>query len=188
MPPVITDDASGNESVTFFLQSKQPPITQLTPTNTMHFTVEVAKDYASSITISNAVFWGASPTDTLCYVINSYTPEQFTPAPSCGDSTLRTWLNGVKPTSIIGVSPNPSFGDSRTPIVISYNVNVDNLPITIELYNALGEKVRTIARSITQNKGEYDLPFGVSNMSSGLYILRITSPGYVESSQFLIQK
>lgn len=184
LPPTVS---GGNETLTFNLQTQGGlPITNAGKLVTLHFRVMVAKDYQSAITISDAVFWGANPQDTLCYVINDYVPAAFTPNPSCGDSSLRDQLNGITPVRIIAVTPNPSV-EGTSPI-LTYSLNRDDQPITIELFNALGEKVRTIAKGGTQKLGEHQLPLGIKNLTSGLYVLRITAPGYVESKQFVIQK
>ena len=152
----------------------------------MNFELMVAKDYNSKIAVSNAVFWGTSPTDTLCYVINQFDTALFTPNPLCGDSTLRTFLNGNTPTKIIGITPNPST-DGGTPVV-TYDVKENNVPLTIELFNALGERIRLVEKDQPHELGQYNLPIGVKNLPSGVYVLRITSPTNVESSQFVVQK
>lgn len=183
--PAGIPDGFGNETVTFVLQSSVP-ITALSPIATLHYQLMVAKDYSSAISVSNAVFWGANPTDTLCYVINETHAAALTPDPLCGDSTLRHYLYGSMPTRIVAVSPNPAVGSS-TPIV-TYEVKQAKVPLTIELYNALGEKIRTVEKAVPHEIGEYNLPLGVKNLPSGMYVIRITSPGSVESSSFVIQK
>jgi len=186
---VPVNNGDGTETITYTLQSSNAgvPITFLNPSIlTMHFQVMVALDKTTPITISNAVFWGSSPTDTLCYVINDYIPAVFTPDPSCGDSTLRGWLGKIQPTRIVSLTPNPAIEGSSP--ILTYDVNIDNTPVTIELYNALGEHIRTVGKNVIQKKGEYNFPFGVKNMTSGLYILRIITPSSEESSEFVIQK
>jgi len=183
--PKITDDALGNETVTYNLRSSVP-ITKLQPITTMHFELMVSLNYNSTIAVSNAVFWGADPTDTLCYVINEVDTAVFIPNPTCGDSSLRISLGGNMPTRIIGVTPNPSI-EGKTPVV-TYKVNEDKIPLTIEIYNALGERIRTIEKDVPHASGEYTLPLGMNNLPSGMYVLRITSPTSVESGEFIIQK
>jgi len=185
--PTAVNNGDNTETVTFTLQTNTPaPITTLTPIVTMNFELMVAKDYNSTIAVSNAVFWGTSPTDTLCYVINQFDTALFTPNPLCGDSTLRTFLKGNTPTKIIGITPNPST-DGGTPVV-TYDVKENNVSLTIELFNALGERIRLVEKDQPHELGQYNLPIGVKNLPSGVYVLRITSPTNVESSQFVIQK
>ena len=183
--PVGVPDGNGNETVTFVLQSSTP-ITSLAPIATMHFRLMVAKDYYSTIAASHAVFWGQNPQDTLCYVINETKAAPFNPSDLCGDSTLRHYLYGGLPTKIIAISPNPSV-EANTPVV-TYEVRKAKVPLTIELYNALGEHVRTVEKDVPHEVGQYSLPLGVKNLPSGMYVLRITTPTSVESSQFVIQK
>ncbi|MDP4231669.1 MAG: T9SS type A sorting domain-containing protein, partial [Bacteroidota bacterium] len=185
VPPTIVDDGAGNETVTFNLKSSVP-ITTLAPITTMHFEVMVSRDYSSTISVSNAVFWGNDPTDTLCYVINEVKTADFNPNPTCGDSTLRIRLNGGTPTRIIGITPNPSI-EGQTPVA-TYEVKGSKVPVTIELFNALGDRIRVIEKDVLHESGQYELPVGLKNMPSGLYILRITTPTSVESGQFVIQK
>ncbi len=183
--PTVVPDGNGNETVTYSLSSPVP-ITTLKPIVTMHFRLMVAKDYYSTIAVSNAVFWGTGPTDTLCYVINKVDTALFDPNPLCGDSTLRGYLNKNLPTKIIGITPNPAT-ESGTPIV-TYEVMGAKVPLTIELFNALGDRIRIVEKGVPHEIGQYNLPIGAKNLPSGMYVIRITSPTSVESSQFVIQK
>jgi hypothetical protein len=70
---------------------------------------------------------------------------------------------------------------------VTYVVNQDKLPLTIELFNALGERIRVIAKQVPHDLGEHYLPIGVKNLPSGMYVVRITSPTSVESGTFVIQ-
>ena len=185
-PAKPVSNGDGTETITYNLQTNAGPITTLTPIVTIHFQVMVAKDYNSTIAASNAVFWGTDPKDTLCYVINADTSAIFNPDPNCGDSSLRHFLYGYSPTRIIGVTPNPSI-EGQVPMV-TYEVKQAKVPLTIELYNALGERIRLMEKDVPHEIGEYNMPFGVKNLPSGMYILRITSPTSVESSSFVIQK
>jgi hypothetical protein len=184
--PVPVADANGNETVTYNLKSKVGPITQKMAAANLQFEVMVSTDYSSPIAISNAYYWGADPSDSLCYVISEVGTTSFVPNPTCGDSSLRIALNGKTVTRIIGITPNPSI-EGTTPVV-TYLVNENKVPLTIELYNALGERIRIVEKDVPHTVGEFNLPLGVSTLPSGLYVLRITSPTSVESGQFVIQK
>ncbi len=184
--PIPVSDGNGNETVTFVLQSNTGPITKKMTAATLQFQIMVAKDYSTPIAVSNAYYWGANPSDSLCYVITALGTTPFAPNPTCGDSVLRHYLYGFLPTKIISVTPNPST-EGRVPIV-TYDVKVAKIPLTIELYDALGERIRIIEKNVPHEVGQYILPLGVKSLPSGMYVLRITTPNSIESHDFIIQK
>jgi len=95
---------------------------------------------------------------------------------------LEGWWNRTQFTG--SITPNPAI-EGATP-AITYAVNVDKLPITIELFNAPGERIRTIAKNVPQAIGERSIPIGIRDLPNGMYVIRITSADDVESGQFLI--
>jgi hypothetical protein len=60
--------------------------------------------------------------------------------------------------------------------------------VKVELYNVLGELVRTIKSTPSQTAGDYKLPIGTLGLASGNYIVRLTTPISSESANFMLQK
>ncbi|GAB5408273.1 MAG: hypothetical protein BalsKO_06380 [Balneolaceae bacterium] len=67
--------------------------------------------------------------------------------------------------------PNP-FNPTTS---ISYSISKAG-NVTLEVFDLLGQRVVTLVDGI-QTIGEYDLSFDASNLTSGIYIYRITSSG-----------
>jgi hypothetical protein len=66
--------------------------------------------------------------------------------------------------------PNP-FNPTTA---ISYSLN-EAMPVQLSVFNMNGQKVATLVNS-TQNAGSYNVNFNASNLASGLYIYRLTTP------------
>lgn len=78
--------------------------------------------------------------------------------------------------------PNP-FNPSTT---IEYTV-AQSGPVTIKVYNALGQEVATV---LNENlpAGQYETKFDGANLSSGVYIYKMTAGSYTESKKMVLMK
>ena len=81
--------------------------------------------------------------------------------------------------------PNP-FNPSTT---ITYQIPKSDL-VTLEVYNALGEKVRTLVNQV-QETGYYQIEWDGKNssgnqLSSGIYLYRITAGNYVKVMKMVL--
>ena len=74
-----------------------------------------------------------------------------------------------EPTTTLSVHPNP-FSNTTT---ISYKVETPS-NISIELLNTLGQTIEVL-RNDYSDSGTYQLPLNVSNLSSGMYSVRMRS-------------
>ena len=149
------------------------------------FQVMVSKDSTTDITVTNGEFLGQDGS-TLCYFDKQYIPGQFAAEYQCGDETISNNMKGIAPTRIVQVSPNPSTPAGN--IKVLYDVNIDELPVTIELFNALGAKVRTIQTNSVLRKGTYKASFDTKGIPTGTYTLRVTSPESSQTETFIISK
>ncbi len=161
------------------------PITSLGNLINVTYTAMVAQRTVSPFIISNVELFD-SKGQSICYVAVDTLPGVFVPDPLCGDTTLRNYLNGTFPTRISMLSPGV-VGKNESP-VLYYSVNRTGVPVRVEVYNVLGEKVRTIKNTPTQPIGDYKLPIGAIGLPSGQYIVRLITPGSAESANFIIEK
>jgi len=119
----------------------------------------------------------------------------FTKAGGLKDSTV--WNFTITPVEQIEVPtefalqqnyPNP-FNPTTT---ISYSVP-NSAPVTFEVYNMLGVKIRTLMAGQTKSAGSYTITWdgkndaGV-NMSSGIYLYRIRAGSFVASKKMTLLK
>jgi uncharacterized protein YegL len=80
------------------------------------------------------------------------------------------------------IAPNPSHGR----ITVTFNAIEEGF-MELVLYNTLGEKVQTLfAGDITNNFGRRSMEADISNLGTGKYILKITTPTYFESKNVII--
>ncbi|KAA3608501.1 MAG: T9SS C-terminal target domain-containing protein [Calditrichaeota bacterium] len=78
--------------------------------------------------------------------------------------------------------PNP-FNPSTT---IKYNLPIKS-HIIINIYNAAGEKVELLFEG-TQKGGKHDITFDGSDLSSGIYFIRLRAGNYTQSIKALLLK
>jgi photosystem II stability/assembly factor-like uncharacterized protein len=94
---------------------------------------------------------------------------------ACGDSTILAAWNSRPPFSIEGIQPNPASS--------SIEINLSSLSsVTYTLFDALG-------RSVLSNSNlASSFSLDVSNVPSGIYYLRVSSNGYIQSRSISITR
>ena len=69
---------------------------------------------------------------------------------------------------------------------IRYDVGQDG-PVTLSIYNALGQKVRTLVNA-AQGTGSYTVLFDAAGLSSGIYYVQMTATGYRNVRKMMLLK
>ena len=77
--------------------------------------------------------------------------------------------------------PNPTNGETMIDFTIA-----DNSFVTIDLYNSLGVKVKSIVAD-EYSAGSYTLTFSVDNLSQGLYFYVMNANGFVDSKTLIVK-
>jgi len=183
-PPVPVDPGANNEYIDFDISNPQL-ITNLQDIVTILYQPMVAEQLATKFTISGVQFYD-SKNVPICYIAADTIPGAFIPQYLCGDSTLRIYLLGKFPTRIAKLSPS-ILNEDQTPILY-YSINRSDLPVKVELFNVLGDRIRTLQNKSSQLAGDYRLPIGTLGLPSGSYIVRLTTPISSESANFILQK
>jgi hypothetical protein len=160
------------------------PITSVPLLATLKFRVMVAKDLMSDFVISDAAYLDANK-DSLCYVINQSVPGSFTPIDLCGDPTTRTFLNGNLRSALLAmIIPNPATQEAR----VRFDVNVQDAPVTIEVYNMLGQIVETVIKDVPYAVGSYVRKIDLADLPSGTYHVRLTSREWTDGKVMIVSK
>ncbi len=146
--------------------------------------VMVAKDTMTNFVVSSVTFENSAG-DSLCYVLHDTVPASFIPAEYCSDGKLRDFMiAGFVSFGIQNVDPNPAANT----VHLGLDVHEDGVPMTIELYNALGELVRSYSNSAPMPAGVQNLDLDVSGVPSGAYSLRVISPDHSAARTIVVQK
>ena len=77
--------------------------------------------------------------------------------------------------------PNPFNAQT----VINFNL-AKSLPVTLEIYNVLGEKVVSIYSRQKLNSGEHKVKFNAENLPSGVYVYRLKAGDFRETKKMLL--
>ena len=79
------------------------------------------------------------------------------------------------------IFPNPTNGF----VTVDYTLYAD-APISIELYNMYGQRVKLIAPKQSQKVGTYSLQTSVAGLGSGTYIVKVSADNQIESKQLIV--
>jgi hypothetical protein len=79
--------------------------------------------------------------------------------------------------------PNP-FNTTTT---ILFRLN-HSAPVTLEIYNLVGEKITTILSDRHLSPGQHQYEWEAANSASGTYICRLNAGGQMESRKIILQK
>ncbi|MEP7235860.1 MAG: T9SS type A sorting domain-containing protein, partial [Ignavibacteriota bacterium] len=183
--PRVNTLANGDESIDFDIV-RAAPITNLEEIVNVTYRIMVATELTSPFIVSNITFFDSKNADINCYIGIDTIPAVFIPKDLCGDASLRNYLTGVLPTRISMVAPNV-ITESETPVLF-YSINRSDLPVKVEIYDVLGQKVRTVKNLPSQVAGDYKLPIGVSSLPSGTYTIRLSTPESSETANFILQR
>ena len=183
-PVPATDPTNSKYELLSIHIQNSTPITNIN--NLVHINWEyvVAKDSLTDFQVQDLMFLDQSGA-SVCWVQPNMIPGQFYGNNVCGDYTIRTYLRtGQSAFSIKSIVPNPV----TTAAHIDFEVAADNMPITIEVFNALGQKVQTIMSGELCNKGAYSRDVDATNFNNGIYTLRISTPGYEATKSVVVIK
>ncbi|NWF89618.1 MAG: T9SS type A sorting domain-containing protein [Ignavibacteriaceae bacterium] len=78
--------------------------------------------------------------------------------------------------------PNPYNPTTK----ISYQLSVD-VPVTLQVYDLLGREVATLVNEEKQT-GNYEVQFDASNLSSGVYLYKITMNDFTKTMKMMVVK
>jgi hypothetical protein len=149
----------------------------------------LARQDSTTITPMNLTFFRKDGS-SICYTPTTNDPALYIQPLLCGDPTIRSYLQtgsqGI--VHLLGNAPNPFSGSTD----ISFIVNANKTPVTIEVYDLLGRKVASLLSNVVYDMGTYSLKFDASNFASGGYYCRILggtgSAAWTESSRLSISK
>jgi len=106
--------------------------------------------------------------------------DELTNAPKSSNVGVTDGSDGAK-SFLFSIFPNPTNGM----VTIDYTLYAD-APISIELYNMYGQRVKLIAPKQNQKAGAYSIQTSVAGLVAGTYIVKVTSGNQVESKQLVI--
>ena len=108
------------------------------------------------------------------------------------------WLDDNMPGQVVGIhkndpmpnkivihqnQPNPFNATTR----ISFYITEQDI-ITLEVFNAIGQKVSSLLNSVELGQGEYSYSFDGSNFASGIYYYRFISSGKTLTKKMILLK
>ena len=108
-------------------------------------------------------------------IITQYVPEEY------GETTDIK----IKNKSIFSYTVYPNFSNEF--IDITYSLGT-KMPLSIELVDIFGQKIKTILPKQNQKAGNYTLQIPVSDFSTGTYFLTISATNQTKTAKIIINK
>ena len=104
----------------------------------------------------------------------------------CLKDSVPNGVAAITNNSTIGLNvyPNPASGVANIEYFLSENASV----VTIEVVNLLGEKVMVLASNEQQTVGQHQYQFDGGTLSQGVYFVRLSVDGKVNTLKFIIGK
>ncbi len=157
---------------------KMSPASDRDTIATLLFQTYLTKNDSTGIQLAHQQFWVSGVVSPPCVALMDTIsiPSNFTLELRCGDSLILAAWNSEPPFAIESIQPNPAQDE----ITISLSGNVQP---KIEMYDVLGRGQDVHSTSLGSG-----VSIDVSNMPSGLYFLRLSENGYVQSRQVVVQR
>ncbi|HWF43669.1 MAG TPA: T9SS type A sorting domain-containing protein, partial [Candidatus Kapabacteria bacterium] len=182
-PPTVTYNAATDMETRTFRGTSLTPLSGETTLGTINVTAYLNKGDTTPIVPSNVEWFGQNET-TLCYVSTATTAAAFNFDEQCGNTEVQKFMqNSVVVTSIGEIQPNPV----RNNALVSYTVR-SQAPITIGIYDLLGNEVRRIVDGEVQLPGTHSIAIQSEGLGSGSYYCRLTDGQQVSTKPFELEK
>jgi len=145
------------------------------PVAIITYRAAVADSASTFITVSNPMLNGSDPMYSLCILSAAGNSTEFMLTSACGDSNLRSLLNGRMPISIESIHPNPATEHSVIVDIRSESGDVVNLT----LFDVLGRKVKSQDFSPSQSNAgwmtDHPCQLDLTGVVAGSYVVRAVS-------------
>ncbi|MEO6941161.1 MAG: T9SS type A sorting domain-containing protein [Candidatus Kapaibacterium sp.] len=144
----------------------------------IHFRANLAARTSTSIALGE-VDWDSDSSyyDCIASLLGSTDSVQLNVTLSCGDSLMLAALRHEPLFEIASLRPNPASRELR--IELTHKLDA---PVHIGLFDALG----AIKKSFESNRTESTLD--VSDLPNGVYYLRVSQSGFVQSRKVVISR
>ena len=120
-----------------------------------------------------------------CWVAYDTVPSAFAGLDRCGNFTIHKLLEGGTVSfKVQQITPNPVSNQAN----VGLSVQLDGVPLTMEIYNILGQREFTVMNAQPVPAGDHTTTFGTSLLQSGQYVLRVTDGTSVQSIPFVVEK
>jgi photosystem II stability/assembly factor-like uncharacterized protein len=142
------------------------------------YQVHLTNDTMTDIVLSNLTLNNGDSTPCKPTILDS-SNGGFTYRYVCGDRAIQTFLRTGKAIDITSIRPNPARDEVTVEIVAEGAV-------TIEVFDALGKLVQTLDAGRMPALRTLVVP--VDKLSSGSYVMRVSSGGSVVSRGFVVER
>ncbi|HZK76609.1 MAG TPA: choice-of-anchor D domain-containing protein, partial [Candidatus Kapabacteria bacterium] len=180
----VADPADPNYVLTTVTVHSNSPITQIDTIAHLQLEYVLSKDSVSTLQVMNPVYLDQSG-NAACWVAHDTVPSAFAGLDRCGDPTLQTLLKGGTVSfHIQQITPNPVSNQAN----VTFTVHLDGVPLTMEVYNILGQREFTAMTGQPVPAGNQTESFQTALLPAGQYVLRATDGTTVQSVPFVVEK
>jgi hypothetical protein len=118
----------------------------------------------------------------VCWTPKTELGEAYEYIPLCGDKAIAAYLrNGISFMQNSIIAPNPANSVTN----FEFDLKADEVPMTIEIFDATGNFVTTVVKEKVMNAGKHSVAVDVTSLPSGTYFLRTSAGSSWSTSQTL---
>lgn len=96
-------------------------------------------------------------------------------------------IRGQQISAVLSSYPNPITPSNNNNVAVVINLPED-APLTLEVFNMLGQKVNTLISGTTFLKGAHTFYYSMASLNAGIYILRLRYNGKASSHKISVMK
>lgn len=116
------------------------------------------------------------------------TPARWEVVAFVGKDAVATSAEDVQPSTPYEFALDQNYPNPFNPSTnIQFSLR-NATSVTIEVFNMLGQRVATLANSEMMSAGVHSISFDASNLASGLYLYRLSTPEFVGSKKMMLIK
>ena len=150
---------------------------------TITFRAYLSDSGSTPLTLSNVQFTNALSLADNCVASIMDSSASFTYLYKCGEPLIQDALRGMLPFTITSIVPNPAGDEVEVRVAGGDPATL----LHFEMYDALGRSALTPASPQPLSLLGEGLSVDVSHVPSGIYVVRVSSGGYVQSRSVAVQ-
>ena len=182
-PPAPITVQNGEASVPITIIGNNLSLDPATPVTMLTFEAMLTDTLHTTLALAQPIANPSDPSYAECVLSLTSDSTPFMLDLACGDSIILASWNSTPPFRIESIQPNPAQDE----ITVSVAGVGDHHAIECQMYDALGQAI-PLPQPSSLTLHPSSLSLDVSGVPSGIYFVRVSAGGYVQSRSVIVQR